>query len=275
MKGCDMSDEKPDWKEWKRTLSDKKSKVTKVPPPISPLRGGSGMISLLQTTAKKPDWKEWKHTPMLQVWQACALSLDIDPHSMKSSPDSWMADSKIYASESFPSEDAKAQFESRQRMLLANLIPKRGGSFSYFEFDFEDPHMSKIPLSEFAAWCVECEFDIPPELAALAKDKPQAALAAAKVEAETGTSQSGDDWRDKARAIADECFDHDTNSKPTVRDSLATKNSAGHITGGYCFRVMVLMQKRGIKGARGTINNPGTIMREALQSNKWWALKKK
>jgi hypothetical protein len=270
-----MSDEKPDWKEWKRTLSDKKSKVTKVPPPISPLRGGSGMISLLQTTAKKPDWKEWKHTPMLQVWQACALSLDIDPHSMKSSPDSWMADSKIYASESFPSEDAKAQFESRQRMLLANLIPKRGGSFSYFEFDFEDPHMSKIPLSEFAAWCVECEFDIPPELAALAKDKPQAALAAAKVEAETGTSQSGDDWRDKARAIADECFDHDTNSKPTVRDSLATKNSAGHITGGYCFRVMVLMQKRGIKGARGTINNPGTIMREALQSNKWWALKKK
>ncbi len=85
----------------------------------------------------------------------------------------------------------------------------------------------------------------------------------------------GDGWREKARAIADECFDHDTNAKPTVRDSLATKNSGGHITGGYCFRVMGLMQERGIKGARGIITNPATIMRDALQGKQWWANKSK
>lgn len=96
-----------------------------------------------------------------------------------------------------------------------------------------------------------------------------------KSEAVPDTSPSGDDWRVKAREIADECFDHDTKATPSVRDSLATKNVAGQIDGGYCFRVMGIMQKRGIKGPRGIINNPGTIMREALQAKKWWANKKK
>lgn len=43
----------------------------------------------------------------------------------------------------------------------------------------------------------------------------------------------------------------------------------------YCFRVMALMRERGIKGQRGIITNPATIMREALQGKKWWANKKK
>lgn len=86
---------------------------------------------------------------------------------------------------------------------------------------------------------------------------------------------SSSDWKAQAREIADECFDHDTNAKPTVRDSLARKNSVGQITGGYCFRVMGIMQERDIKGPRGIITNPATIMREALQGKKWWANKSK
>lgn len=95
--------------------------------------------------------------------------------------------------------------------------------------------------------------------------------AAAKGKA--GTTTPGDDWTDEARVIAEECFEADT--KAGVRDSLATKNSVGHITGGYCFRVMGIMQERGIKGPRGIIGNPATIMREALQGKKWWANKQK
>lgn len=98
---------------------------------------------------------------------------------------------------------------------------------------------------------------------------------APKVKAVPVATISNDDWKVQARAIADECFDHDTNAIPTVRDSLATKNTVGHITGGYCFRVMVLMQERGIKGARGFITNPATIMRDALQGDLWWANKQK
>jgi len=77
------------------------------------------------------------------------------------------------------------------------------------------------------------------------------------------TSPSGEEWEVQARAIADECFDIDT--KCGCRDSLK----------GYSKRVMELMQERGIKGARGIIDNPATIMREALQGEKWWANKAK
>ena len=76
----------------------------------------------------------------------------------------------------------------------------------------------------------------------------------------------------KARAIADELFGHDTKGK--CRDSLLKKKN-GRIVGGYSFRVMELMQERGIKGVRGIIDNPATIMREALQGDKWWANKSK
>jgi hypothetical protein len=70
-------------------------------------------------------------------------------------------------------------------------------------------------------------------------------------------------WEDHARAIADELFDHDTRLK--TRDSLAN----------YANRVMEIMQTREIHGPRGRIVNPKTIQRLALQSDKWWARKRK
>ena len=69
------------------------------------------------------------------------------------------------------------------------------------------------------------------------------------------TLAQSNDWRESARAIADECFDHDTNANPKVRDSLK----------GYSERVMEEMQNRKIHGPRGLIDNPKTIQREALQ----------
>jgi hypothetical protein len=76
-----------------------------------------------------------------------------------------------------------------------------------------------------------------------------------------GASQNGDDWRVQARAIADEYFDHDT--RMGCRDSLK----------GYSKRVMEQMQKRGIKGPRGIIDNANNVMKEALQANLWWQKK--
>lgn len=94
-----------------------------------------------------------------------------------------------------------------------------------------------------------------------------------KINTEAITPSNDPDWCVQARVLADECFDNDT--KSNCRDSLATKNVHGRITGGYAHRVMVLMQQHGIKGPRGLIDNPATIMREALQGKKWWANKKK
>jgi len=88
-------------------------------------------------------------------------------------------------------------------------------------------------------------------------------IAAPAAKGEPDTGSGGDDWEVKARAIADECFDIDT--KGGCRDSLK----------GYSKRVMELMQERGIKGARGIIDNQNTVMREALQGKQWWANKSK
>ncbi len=82
---------------------------------------------------------------------------------------------------------------------------------------------------------------------------------APKVEAVTTSA----DWCIQARAIADECFNHDTSMN--CRDSL--KN--------YSVRVMDIMQARQIKGPRGIIDNAATVMREALQGKQWWANKNK
>ncbi len=84
-----------------------------------------------------------------------------------------------------------------------------------------------------------------------------------KVEASQTTNQSSDDWKEIARAIADECFDHDTNLK--TRDSLTN----------YSKRVMDIMQEREIHGPQGRYDNPNTVKREALQGAKWWAKKLK
>ena len=74
-------------------------------------------------------------------------------------------------------------------------------------------------------------------------------------------ARATNDWREQARQIADELFDHDTKLK--CRDSLI----------GYANRVMEAMQERGIHGPRGRIVNPNTVKREALQGDKWWRVK--
>ncbi|SFU45650.1 hypothetical protein [Nitrosospira multiformis] len=86
---------------------------------------------------------------------------------------------------------------------------------------------------------------------------------ASRVEAMPAPSSSVYDWQSQARLIADEYFDADTRMR--CRDSLK----------GYSNRVTEEMQKRGIKGPRGFIDNPNTVMREALQGEKWWGNKQK
>ncbi|MBC8740608.1 hypothetical protein F6X40_28670 [Paraburkholderia sp. UCT31] len=71
------------------------------------------------------------------------------------------------------------------------------------------------------------------------------------------------DWRDAARAIADELYARDKDNG--VRGTLD----------GYSKRVLEVMQQRGIPGPKGRYDNPGTVKREALQGDKWWAKKQK
>lgn len=84
-----------------------------------------------------------------------------------------------------------------------------------------------------------------------------------KVKTKVSPSSTVHDWQSQARVIADECFDIDTRNN--CRDSLM----------GYSNRVVNEMQKRGIEGPQGIINNANTVKREALQAKNWWRNKQK
>ena len=90
---------------------------------------------------------------------------------------------------------------------------------------------------------------------------------------EPNALDNSDDWRERARQIADELFDYDT--AHNTRDGLVRKNGRGEYAGGYAYRVMEAMQQRNIHGPRGRIDNAGTVAREALQGDKWWGKKNK
>jgi hypothetical protein len=120
----------------------------------------------------KPNWKEWKHMPEVQVWQACALSLDIEPSSIKWYPRSWETgpySDQLFEDESFQSENEKKEFKSRQRILLNNLNSKENSL--WFSPNLNRPNLGEVSLPEFAAWCSSVEWSIPEELATLAKNR--------------------------------------------------------------------------------------------------------
>lgn len=120
---------------------------------------------------KPANWREWRHTPEVKVWQACALSLGIDPHSMTKSQHGWMAGNglgPIFNVESFPDVSAREEFELRERLLLANLTNCH--YFTNGSLTEEAPGNNTVRLDEFANWAViNMEWDgLPSEMVSMA-----------------------------------------------------------------------------------------------------------
>lgn len=112
---------------------------------------------------KFPDWREWNHIPTVKEWQAAALSLNLNPWSLKQNFSIAFGDSLGFSEYSFPSRAAYDEFELRRRVLAANI-----------QFGQDE-----IRISEFAAWALSIGWDIPLELAALASKQGEQADASA------------------------------------------------------------------------------------------------
>jgi hypothetical protein len=103
----------------------------------------------------KPNWREWKHIPEMEVWKACALSVDIDPNSMESERGNWMTEAShgpFFTTDSFPSTEIKEEFALRLRVLKANL-----GNREYFTpgiLSMIGAAYHYVQLDEFAYWAV-------------------------------------------------------------------------------------------------------------------------
>lgn len=139
----------------------------------------------------KPDWSEWLNIPEVKAWEACVLSLDIEPHKLEYSRNGWMAgpgNGPIFERESFPTDAAKEEFERRLRILVPNIS---GPNFSPGTLSLENGAYHGVTLKEFAYWATrKLQWEIPMELRTLAdeeqrrRDAEEAQVLAAEAAAE-------------------------------------------------------------------------------------------
>ena len=110
------------------------------------------------------NWNFWLNMPTVKIWQACALSLDIDPDKMTGSMecDGW----QFYPS-SFRTIKEKDDFDKRCRLLTKiafnneNIRSTEGIrvlSINHRDID------SEIYLGGFPEWALSIKWDIPKEL---------------------------------------------------------------------------------------------------------------
>lgn len=134
---------------------------------------------------KKPNWNEWKNTKHVKVWEACALSMDMDPNEI--TPQKKMVgtydgvgrevenEGPLFEQRDFQTPELKKEFERRIRVLLTNLS-------NQICFPI-DPHEQKpvekkpnnylVCLSDFASWAISTWDDLPLELKEMASSLPR------------------------------------------------------------------------------------------------------
>ncbi|HJV75184.1 MAG TPA: hypothetical protein VJ654_13245 [Noviherbaspirillum sp.] len=167
-----------------------------LPQDLSPFLGARSIglrIVKKQPNARTPDWEYWRAMRKAKEWQACALSLDIDPGSMKDHPQAWMEgpdSGPLFTSDSFPSNDVQVKFEKRLEILRANRSNRT--IFTQSTAKHSGLLWDEVSLSEFAAWGLSIHWnDMPPELVAIAKPvslpsptRPQSAQPSPAISAE-------------------------------------------------------------------------------------------
>lgn len=118
------------------------------------------------------DWDFWRNMPNVMLWQACALSLNLNPDSLKRSGQGWMAgvgSGPYFDSRSFPNSGIEKSLHKRRELLRANITSQ--AHFSPGRIDMNTPDNWSVKLIEFVAWATSIEWDMPIELAVMAKPK--------------------------------------------------------------------------------------------------------
>jgi hypothetical protein len=64
------------------------------------------------TNSRNVNWEKWRHIPEVRLWEAIALSLNIDPDKVNHNRHSWMADDMLF--------DESSTFNDRLEVLKRN-----------------------------------------------------------------------------------------------------------------------------------------------------------
>ena len=122
----------------------------------------------------KPNWRKWLLMPDVKVWQACVLSIGLEPSTMDFERESWMypeGTGPHIESENFPNPETEQQYKDLVEILSANLFDKE--YFSASVTSGNGAGYNSIRLDEFATWATsEVKWlDLPQELAGLVINK--------------------------------------------------------------------------------------------------------
>lgn len=133
-----------------------KPRISQAPAPITPLNGLSH-VQAIPTVALPPKWDKWRHMRDVEIWEAVALSLNLDPDKL---PVYLGAYDKLGDD---PFRICPSQF--LERLLVAN-------SNCGILFGFKHVHDLKarclVDLPEFVAWALKRNItDMPLELVAM------------------------------------------------------------------------------------------------------------
>jgi len=108
------------------------------------------------------DWDFWLHMPAVNVWQACALSLGIDPDKMKHCRNGWMAgpgSGPFFEASSFRSDEEKTKFYKRLRLFTTHISRTQyfqihRSSFGYGTFSETDLPYVEMHMKTFVKWAI-------------------------------------------------------------------------------------------------------------------------
>ena len=95
----------------------------------------------------------WLAMPELEVWQAIAVTLDLDPDEMRHSPGGWMTGGPgpYFEDRSFPNAAIKDEFNVRLRLFVATL-PGRGGKKASARSPLRATRDDVLLLAQVAKW---------------------------------------------------------------------------------------------------------------------------
>ena len=100
---------------------------------------------------REPKWSTWDLLPKVELWEAVALSFNIDPHQIKRNPHQWLVGHQ-------PIFNEGKDFDDRLRIIKANI-----GNHELLK-GRQDCTLRSINLVIFAKWATTIGWEIPPKL---------------------------------------------------------------------------------------------------------------
>lgn len=134
---------------------DPRTLKSRLPPPITPLRGrcAAAVLDCKPPMDRSPPWTIWNNIPELRVFEAVALSLNIDPRKLRRSPHGWMAGKRLF------DEDE----EFNERLFVAERNLTQIGVVDSARAHYEG-HEPIVRLDSFLAWARRIGWALPAEL---------------------------------------------------------------------------------------------------------------